>query len=166
MSVTALFIAIGIALGLFAAATTREPVVWPSSAHPMLTHGFNQFSPRRTIFIFGTEPDNPGCQLQRRLLKPAVATIIGEDIRVIEVYANLPARQNGNEIKWLDPSLLRHAMDAESGFLLIYVDDNGQTALRSEAPVIAADIFEHAGLGAPDTIEAAKSAVLKKLSAA
>jgi hypothetical protein len=70
---------------------------------------------------------------------------------------------------WLDASLLRHAMNAEEGFFVVYVDHDGKTLFRSEAPMLARDIIDRARLGVergPGGAAPKKSLVLKKLRAA
>lgn len=128
-----------------------------------------KFSPKNTLFIIGPAANHTACRMQRRLLKPAIPMLIREDVSVIEVYGEDTPRRNGDPIDWLDPSLLRHALDAEQGFYLIYVDPEGKTAFRSEAPMVTADILRRAHLEiAPPKSGAAepKSSVLKKLRAA
>ncbi|MEM9617608.1 MAG: hypothetical protein AAF936_06570 [Pseudomonadota bacterium] len=106
--------------------------------------------------------------MQRRLLKPAIPALIREDVTVMEVYGDDTPRKNGEPIEWLDPSLLRHALDAEHGFFIIYVDDAGKSCFRSEAPMVTADILRRARLDIPPPKGdgPAKSSVLKKLRAA
>ena len=128
-----------------------------------------KFSPRNTLFIIGPAANHAACRMQRKLLKPAIPAFIREDIAVIEVYGEDTPRKNGDPIDWLDPSLLRHALDAEQGFFLIYVDPDGKTCFRSEAPMVTADILRRARLdiSAPHHRgSGAKSSVLKKLRAA
>ena len=87
----------------------------------------------------------------------------------MEVYGDATPRQNGEPMDWLDPALLRHALNAEGGFFVIYVDDAGKTLFRSEAPMVTSDILRRARLDidAPSRPGAArKNAILKKLSAA
>ena len=107
-----------------------------------------RFSPRRTLFVIGPVANHPACRLQRRLIKPALAALIRDDIAVIEVYGEEQPRKNGSAMDWLDPALLRHALDAESGFCLLYIDDAGKTAFRSSAPVVTADLLAATGLKA------------------
>lgn len=89
----------------------------------------------------------------------------------MEVYGDDRPRKNGDPVDWLDPSLLRHALGAEDGFFVIYVDENGKTRFQSAAPMVTADILRHARLEI-DTPERAaasnnrRSSVLDKLSAA
>jgi hypothetical protein len=129
-----------------------------------------RFSPRRTLFVIGPAANHPACRLQRRLIKPALAALIRDDIAVIEVYGDEPPRKNGSAMDWLDPALLRHALDAESGFFLIFIDDAGKTAFRSTAPVVTADLLTAVGLRAPETPQRGfarrDSAVLRRLRAA
>ena len=128
-----------------------------------------RFSPKRTLFVIGPAANAHACRIQRKLLKPAIAALIAEDVSVIEVYGQNRPRKNGEPMQWLDASLLRHAMDAEEGFFVIYVDDAGKTVFRREAPMLARDIAERAKLKAafdPDVSGGKKSLVLKKLRAA
>lgn len=129
-----------------------------------------RFSPRRTLFVIGPSANHPACRLQRRLIKPALAALIRDDIAVIEVYGDEQPRKNGAAMEWLDPSLLRHALDAEQGFFLIFIDDFGKTAFRSPAPVLTADLLSATGLAAAAPSRSGFSkrnaAVLKRLRAA
>ena len=169
MGLTILIIATCLIFGAIAFAASRGPLSMPKVPKPFTAKDMKRFTPKKTLFLIGPAPNHPPCRLQRRLLKPAVAALIRDDISVIEVYGDLPPRKNGEKIDWLDPSLLRHAMDAEEGFYVIYVDDDGKTVFKSEAPMVTSDILERAGLGAASvggSSAAKKSLVLKKLSAA
>ncbi|MEO0399285.1 MAG: hypothetical protein AAF224_07645 [Pseudomonadota bacterium] len=168
MGVTLVIIAVCIVFGLIAAMAGRGPIAMPAAPRPFTKNDLKRFSPQKTLFIIGPSADHPACRLQRRLLKPAIALIIREDLTVIELYGDEAPRQNGEEIDWLDPDLLRHAMAAESGFFVIYVDENGQTTFRSEAPVVSADLFDRIGIVAdPSSPGRGKTSdVLRKLQAA
>ncbi len=87
---------------------------------------------------------------------------------MIEVYGESQPRKNGEPIDWLDTSLLRHALDAEQGFYVVYVDEAGKTRFRSEAPMVTTDILRSASLeiATLGKSSSGKSSVLKKLSAA
>ena len=87
---------------------------------------------------------------------------------MIEVYGDSKPRKNGEPIDWLDPSLLRHALNAEQGFYVVYVDDTGKTRFRSEAPMVTTDILRLANLeiSQPGKNGSGKSSILKKLRAA
>ncbi len=168
MGLTLLFIATCMMFGAIAAASARGPIELPDLPRPLTKDDLKRFSPRKTLFIIGPNANHPACRLQRRLLKPAIALLIREDVTVIELYGDNPARKNGDDIDWLDPALLRHAMNAEEGFFVIYVDENGKTLFRSEGPVVAADLFDRAGLNIATTDEPSnkRSLVLRKLKAA
>lgn len=129
-----------------------------------------RFSPRRTLFVIGPVANHPACRLQRRLIKPALAAFIRDDIAVIEVYGDEAPRKNGAPMDWLDPALLRHALDAEAGFCLLYIDEDGKTAFRSPAPVVTADLLAATGMRAADApprgFSKRNAAVLKRLRAA
>lgn len=85
----------------------------------------------------------------------------------MEVYGNETPTKNGEPLDWLDTSLLRHAMDAEDGFLTIYVNAEGKTVFRSTAPISTSDLHDHVGLVKPRGGPGGKkSLVLKKLQAA
>ncbi|MEL6359714.1 MAG: hypothetical protein AAFR21_01410 [Pseudomonadota bacterium] len=168
MGLTLLILATCIVLGGIAAMTAHGPVRLPEIPRPLTKDDLKKFSPQKTLFIIGPSAGHPACRLQRRLLKPAIAALISEDVNVIEIYGDNPARRNGDPIDWLDPSLLRHAMDAEQGFFVIYVDDRGRTVMRSEAPMVTADILEKTGLRVEplNSSAAQESIILKKLRAA
>ncbi|MEL7491621.1 MAG: hypothetical protein AAGJ73_12955 [Pseudomonadota bacterium] len=159
--------------GLVAAIASHRPGMLPglgAAMNDVRKADMKQFSPRNTLFIIGPSDQHSACKMQRRLLKPALATLIREDVAVMEVYGDMTPRKNGELMKWLDPALLRHAMDAEEGFYVIYVDADGKTLFKNPAPMVTADILERSQLGAPDARNGAahgdKSLVLKKLSAA
>jgi len=170
MGLSFLIIATCLIFGVIAAIASMRPNLLPElTANLRQVDPVKQFSPRNTLFIIGLEANHAACRMQRRLLKPAIPALIREDVAVIEVYGEETPRKNGDPIEWLDPALLRHALDAEHGFFLIYVDLEGKTRLRSEAPMLTADILRQARLnitppgGRPNT---GKSSVLKKLRAA
>ena len=168
MGLTLLFIAICIGLGGVAALSGRGPINLPDVPKPFTDQDLRQFSPKQTLFIIGPAANHPACRLQRRLLKPAIAMVIREDITIMEIYGEDAPRKNGDVVDWLDPALLRHAMDAEEGFFVIYMNAAGKVAFRSEAPMVAADIFAKAGISAEPTSGSASrdSVILSKLRAA
>ncbi|MEE2690581.1 MAG: hypothetical protein VX640_03465 [Pseudomonadota bacterium] len=176
MGLTVVIIAFCLALGALAAVAAGRPGLFKSVAADLRAAlGADiraarpkRFSPKKTLFLIGPSAAHPACRLQRRLLKPAIAAFIREDVTVMEVYGDERPEQNGEPVDWLDAALLRHAMNAEEGFFLIYVDENGKTVLRSQAPMVTADILARAGLDvdAPQSGKRRKSAVLKKLRAA
>jgi hypothetical protein len=167
MGLTALILAICVIFGAVAFFAARGPIAVPDIRAAIKSAEPKQFSPRNTLFIIGPSANHNACRLQRRLLRPAIAALIRADIAVIEVYGQNRPTRNGEEMDWLDAALLRHAMDAETGFFVLYVDGEGKTKFRSEAPMLARDIVARAGLGVdrrPDPPR--KSVVLKKLRAA
>lgn len=169
MGLSFLVIALCLILGGVAALALRQPSLLPHIGASLKGAEMKRFTPKKTLFIIGPTANHPPCRLQRRLLKPAIAALIREDVTVIEIYGDGRPRKNGEEIDWLDASLLRHAMDAEDGFFVIYVDEEGKTVLRSEAPILTADILRRAHLEidpSPALVERRKSAVLKRLRAA
>lgn len=169
MGLTIAITAICIAFGAVAAVAARGDFRLPDLAGMIGRADVKRFSPRKTLFIIGPAEGHAACRMQRRLLKPAIAALIRDDVAVIEVYGDETPRKNGEPMDWLDASLLRHAMTAEEGFYVIYVDDDGKTRFRSEAPMLTADILDRAGLGASALRERGgvrKSDILKKLRAA
>jgi hypothetical protein len=169
MELTFAIIAICLVFGFVAALASFRPNLIPEIG-ASLRHAetVKKFSPRNTLFIIGSSANHPACRMQRRLLKPAIAALIREEVSVMEVYGADTPRQNGDPIDWLDPSLLRHALNAEDGFFVIYVDDDGKTLFRSEAPMVTSDILHRARLdiAAPAGGRGRKNAILKKLRAA
>ena len=168
MGLTLLILATCLIFGAIAYFAARGPLPLPDFREEFRKTEPKRFSPRNTLFIIGPTANHNACRLQRRLLKPAIAALISEDVSVIEVYGLTQPTKNGEPIDWLDASLMRHAMDAEDGFYVIYVDDDGKTIFRSEAPMLARDIIERARLGGdigPGRGQK-KSLVLKKLRAA
>ncbi len=159
-----------VVFGVVAALASFKPAFLPGVGTSLRNASIDlkKFSPRKTVFIIGPSANHPACRMQRRLLKPAIAALIRDDVAVVEVYGESTPRKNGDPIQWLDAALLRHAMDAESGFFVIYVDDEGKTLFRSEAPMLTADILARACLDIAPTRRTVKekSAVLRKLSAA
>lgn len=169
MGLTFFIIATCLIFGFIAAVASFRPKLIPEiGANLRRADPVKKFSPRSTLFIIGPAANHQACRMQRRLLKPAIPALIREDVSVIEVYGECQPRKNGEPIDWLDTSLLRHALDAEQGFYVVYVDDAGKTRFRSEAPMVTTDILrlaqlEIASLGKNS---GGKSSVLKKLSAA
>ena len=169
MGLTFFIIAICLVFGAIAAIASFRPNLFPElGANLRKADPVKQFSPRNTLFIIGPTANHGACRMQRRLLKPAIPALIREDVAVIELYGEDTPRKNGEPIEWLDPALLRHAIDAERGFCLIYVDPAGKTRFRSEAPMLTEDILQQARLNIvpPQKAKTAKSSVLKKLRAA
>ena len=169
MELTFAIIATCLVFGFVAALASFRPNLIPEiGASLRQTETVKKFSPRNTLFIIGSSANHPACRMQRRLLKPAIAALIREEIAVMEVYGDETPRQNGDPIDWLDPALLRHALNAEDGFFVIYVDDDGKTLFRSEAPMVTSDILHRARLdiAAPTGGRGRKNAILKKLRAA
>ncbi len=169
MGLSFFIIATCLVFGSIAAVLSIRPNLLPEiGANLRRADPVKNFSPRNTLFIIGPAANHTACRMQRRLLKPAIPALIREDVSVIEVYGDDTPRKNGDPIEWLDPSLLRHALDAESGFLLIYVDPTGKALFRSEAPMVTADILRraHLEIDAPNRSQSSKSSILKKLRAA
>jgi hypothetical protein len=170
MELTFAIIAICLVFGFVAALASFRPNLIPEIGSSLKqAETVKKFSPKNTLFIIGSSANHPACKMQRRLLKPAIAALIREDVSVMEVYGDATPRQNGEPMDWLDPALLRHALNAEGGFFVIYVDEDGKTLFRSEAPMVTSDILHRARLdiAAPSRPGAGrKNAILKKLSAA
>ena len=170
MGLSFLIIAICLIFGAIAAVLALRPTIASEiSANLKKPETVRKFSPKNTLFIIGPSTNHQACKMQRRLLKPAIPALIREDVVVIELYGLETPRKNGEPISWLDPSLLRHALAAEEGFYVIYVDPEGKTAFRSEAPMVTADILDRAKIDISSANTAAqpgKSKVLKKLRAA
>lgn len=168
MGLSFLFIFLCLVLGGAAAFALRGPASVPGLGASLREAELKRFSPRKSLFIIGPSANHPACRMQRRLLKPALAALIREDVTVVEIYGKDRPRKNGEALDWLDSSLLRHALGAEEGFFVVYVDDDGKTILRSQAPMITADLLEKTGLDIPAarTRSKRKSAILKRLRAA
>jgi len=169
MGLSFFIIAVCLIFGFIAAIVSFRPTLLPEIGE-RLRHAdpVKQFSPRNTLFIVGPAANHSACRMQRRLLKPAIPALIREDVTVMEVYGEDTPRKNGDPVDWLDPSLLRHALDAEHGFYIAYVDEDGKTRFRSEAPMVTADILRRACLDIqpPGGDGPTKSSILKKLRAA
>ena len=168
MGLSFLVIATCLAFGLIAAVTSLRPSLLPDLSASLKTiDPVKRFSPRNTLFIIGPSANHSACRMQRRLLKPAIPALICADISVMEIYGDKQPRKNGAPVDWLDTSLLRHAMNAEEGFYVIYVDAKGRTVFRREAPMVTSDILRRARLDIPAPHGADKdSSVLQKLRAA
>lgn len=170
MGLSFLIIAICLIFGAIAAVLALRPnIASEMSATLKKPETVRRFSPKNTLFIIGPSANHQACKIQRRLLKPAIPALIREDVVVIELYGLDTPRKNGEPIAWLDPALLRHALTAEEGFYVIYVDPEGKTRFRSEAPMVTADILSKARIDITAKSNAAaggKSKVLKKLRAA
>ncbi|HOP19619.1 MAG TPA: hypothetical protein PK585_06030 [Amphiplicatus sp.] len=170
MGLSFLFIFLCLVLGGAATFALRGPDSAPIFGASLKEAALKRFSPKNSLFIVGPTANHAPCRLQRRLLKPALAALIREDVTVVEIYGDERPRKNGEELDWLDPSLLRHALGADEGFYVIYVDEDGKTVLKSEAPMLTADILAKAGLDIPGSSSTGskkrKSAILKRLRAA
>ena len=172
MGFSFLIISACLIFGIVAALASQRPELLPEIGKSLKDArektDVKSFSPRKTLFIIGPSAKHPACAMQRRLLRPALAALIREDVSVMEVYGNATPRKNGELMKWLDPSLLRLAMNAEDGFFIIYVDASGKTRFRNEAPMVTSDILQLSGLEIlhGETPASDKSVVLKKLRAA
>ncbi len=169
MGLTLLILATCVIFGAIAWFAARGPIPLDGIKAAIREAEPKRFSPRNTLFIIGPTANHNACRMQRRLLKPAIAALIREDVSVIEVYGLARPTRNGEDMDWLDASLLRHAMDAEEGFFVVYVDQDGKTQFRSEAPMLARDIIERARLAVgrgPGAEPPKKSLVLRKLKAA
>ena len=171
MAIALVIISACLISGVVAAVAARHPALLPEIGETLNTvrkPDLKHFSPRKTLFVIGPDANHPACKMQRRLIKPALAALIREDVTVLELYGSQTPRRNGELMKWLDPALLRHAMNADNGFIIIYVDEAGKTIFRREAPMVAADILRPLALSAGAQVQAStkKSDVLRKLSAA
>ncbi|MEL7487093.1 MAG: hypothetical protein AAGJ87_07760 [Pseudomonadota bacterium] len=171
MAIALVIISACLISGVVAAVAARHPALLPEIGDTLNTvrkPDLKHFSPKKTLFIIGPSANHPACKLQRRLIKPALAALIREDVTVLELYGQDTPRRNGELMKWLDPALLRHAMNADRGFFIIFVDADGKTVFRREAPMVTADILAPLALGTGARMQtsAKKSDVLQKLSAA
>ena len=156
--------------GVAAILSVRPNIAADVTASLRKTETVRKFTPKNTLFIVGPAANHQACRMQRRLLKPAIPALIRDDVIVMELYGEDTPRKNGEPLEWLDPALLRHAIAASPGFNIIYVDPDGKTQFRGEAPMLTADILRHAKIETviPDETQnrGRKSKVLKKLRAA
>ena len=170
MGISIVIIAICLIVGAAAAVLSLRPNIASEMTDSLRkTETVRKFSPKNTLFIIGPAANHQACRMQRRLLKPAIPALIREDVVVIELYGSDRPRKNGEPLDWLDPALLRHAIAAETGFNLIYVDPDGKTLFRSEAPMVTGEILRRARIeiDAPrPRAPSDKSSILKKLRAA
>ena len=169
MGLSFFIIASCLIVGVIAGVASLRPNLLPELGESLRrTDPVRKFSPQSTLFIIGPNANHPACRMQRRLLKPAIPALIREDVTVMEVYGADQPRKNGEPIDWLDPSLLRHALGAEGGFFVIYVDENGKTRFHSPAPMVTADILRHGRLAIapPERAAGRRSSILDRLSAA
>lgn len=149
----------------------RQAMHWqgPAEQAEVDVNPMRNFSLRNTLIIIGPHVNHATCRLQRRLIKPAVPLLIREDVAIMEIYGDGPPRKNGEVLTWLDPALLRHALDAEEGFAIVYLGDDGKTVFRRQSPMLTEMIAERAGLTvmAPQrSTDRQKSEVLRHLHAA
>ena len=93
------------------------------------------FELRRTLLLIGPTVNYAGCSEQRRMLKPVLDRLLAAGHRLVEVYGEKPPSQNGVRLDWLDNPLLRSTFDAETGFPLLYIDNDGRVKFRVAAPV-------------------------------
>ncbi|MEL6506580.1 MAG: hypothetical protein AAFR29_02995 [Pseudomonadota bacterium] len=180
MELTLIILAFGLIAGsVFAMLATRptwlpelrSALQWRAPAETISAPGGTNrnFTLRNTLIIVGPQVNHATCRLQRRLLKPAVPLLIREDVAIMEIYADGPPRRNGELLSWLDASLLRHALNAEDGFTLVFVGDDGKTVFRRQSPMLTDMIADQAGLSVtPNTPKSTheQSAVLRHLHAA
>lgn len=154
--------------GIAAVLSVRPNIAAEMTANLRKAETVRKFSPKNTLFIVGPAANHPACRMQRRLLKPAIPALIRDDVVVMELYGEDTPRKNGEPLDWLDPALLRHAIASGTGFNLIYVDPDGKTQFRSEAPMVTADILRRARIeiSAAGTPRGRNSKILKKLRAA
>lgn len=169
MGLSLLIILSCVLLGAFTVLAASQPAalhVLPDG----LAHGKDfhdqRFIPRKMVFIIGPSRAHAACRMQRRLLKPNLACLIREDISVMEIYGDDAPCRNGAPMPWLDTSLLRFAMDARQGFVILYVDEHGKTRFSRNAPMIGAEVLTASGLYTPSRKRPAHSPILQKLSAA
>ena len=142
MELSFIIIAGCLAVGLVAAVTNARPNTIPDlSAGLRPNERVRTFSPKNTLFVIGPAANTQACRMQRRLLKPGLPALISNDVHIIELYGDGAPKKNGETVDWLDPALLRHAMDVQDGFATIFVDEDGKTRLRSDAPVVMADVL-------------------------
>ena len=155
--------------GVAAVLSVRPNIAAEMTANLRKAETVRKFSPKNTLFIVGPAANHSACRMQRRLLKPAIPALIRDDVVVMELYGEDTPRKNGEPLDWLDPALLRHAIAAGTGFNLIYVDQDGKTQFRSEAPMVTADILRRTGINiatAGAGLRGRNSKILKKLRAA
>jgi hypothetical protein len=93
------------------------------------------FNPARCLFLIGPEKNDPDCTDQRRAMKPLLQTMLDHDLSIVEIYGDRPPSQNGRAIEWLDTEILRQTMNAENGFHLVYVNDQGRASFHSIDPL-------------------------------
>ncbi len=157
METTLIFLAVCLVSGSVAALFSFQPDWLPTIEHandddPALradmaeTVALRRFTLQNALIIVGPDANHRACRLQRRLLKSAVPFLIREDVTIVEIYGATSPRRNGEIMSWLDSSLLRHALEAETGFALIYVDASGRTAFRRASPTLADTIIDLMGL--------------------
>lgn len=93
------------------------------------------FNPARCLFLIGPEKNDPDCTDQRRAMKPLLQTMLDHDLSIVEIYGDRPPSRNGRVIEWLDTEILRQTMNAENGFHLVYVNDQGRASFHSIDPL-------------------------------
>ncbi len=175
----ALIIAIFLIIGGLAALSSLNPH-WFSERHRAIADfklggsasiktKDGHFSLSKTLFIIGPSANHPACRLQRKLIKPTIPMLIRDDIAVIEIYGEHAPRRNGDVLDWIDASLLRHALGAEEGFFVVYVDQTGKTVFSKKSPMLTDMIAERANLHITPpnaSPEIANSDIIRRLKAA
>ena len=132
MGLSFFIIATCLVFGFIAALVSVRPNIVPElRANLRRPEALKQFSPRNTLFLIGPGAIIPPAGCSAVLLKPAIA---GADPRRCLGYGSLWRRQrrakNGEPIDWLDPALLRHALNAEARFFHhLSLMTNGKTLL-------------------------------------
>lgn len=95
------------------------------------------FSLSKSLLLIGPEVNFPRCSQQRKELARILQPLLQADYKIIEIYGDLPPAENGRAYEWLDNPLLRKTLNAEEGFHLIHVAENGHTGFHSGQPVVA-----------------------------
>ena len=94
------------------------------------------FELKRTLLIIGPQVNDPACSEQRRFIKPIVRQLLNGGHRLVEIYGHKAPAQNGVALDWLDNQLLRTTFDAEQGFHMLYVDDDGRMKFKVSSPIL------------------------------
>ncbi len=124
-------------LGIAAFVAIRPKDFFVSVSQPVVSKSQdNPLELRRSLLIIGPSVNFPPCVEQRKLIKPIMSGLLKGGHQFVEIYGSRPATQNGMPLTWLDGELFRSTFDAEDGFHMLYVDDQGRIKCRFTAPVI------------------------------
>ena len=95
------------------------------------------FSLSRSLLLIGPELNFPPCSSQRKELRRILQPLLQAKYKIVEVYGTAAPSENGQPYGFVDNEALRKLMNAEDGFHLIHVEEDGRIGFHSGKPVVA-----------------------------